>query len=54
MYCPLVTYDPSEYIETSSGLKVSRKATICNSNNVETPGGKVKIYIAIILYDVVI
>ncbi|RKO83140.1 hypothetical protein BDK51DRAFT_14424, partial [Blyttiomyces helicus] len=36
---PITYYTPSEYIETDTGNKVSRKSVICGSQNI-TLGGK--------------
>ena len=40
VFFPNITYNPADYIKTSTGNIVSRKALICKPQAVELPGGR--------------
>jgi hypothetical protein len=44
-----VLYDKAEFIETSSGNKVSRKSVLCGSQNIHLNGKVSLLLIAIVL-----
>jgi dynactin-5 len=40
-YAPVQHFNPADYIQTSTGNKISRQASIVNPNKLEIPSGKV-------------
>lgn len=41
MYFPVRNFNSDEFIQTPTGVKVSRSALMCSPQNLEMPGGKV-------------